>query len=475
MLSGYTKLVPSFLKSLQTVTGLLMVIVMVTMLCARATSMPVFNFISYCAAAGVFFCSWRLIGLREIYLLSVCGCLTAFALLVLQMPWEIFQTAINQAVFLMAFLLLLALLHEAAVTSTAVANCGQFLTRQPPAKRYFAVFGGSNIMSVLFNLGIISLLTPLIRKGVEKEQADVADIRERRQLTSMLRGFSWSVVWSPTAIAPLAVLELIDGISREWWSIYGLMCTAAICIIGWAEDRWRFRNVQRNPARPRQQLKLPLLALVSFFSVLLSLVCLTVLVSYFSGESFVFGLLVSCPLVMMLWLWAQNHQRDKTPATALKHAADICLTRLPKNAKIMLALASSGYIGMLSAEMVPAEYLSDNLGLMAMPDYMVLICLTVVMTPFSWLGVSPIMMAVFFGSLLGSLPVLPVDPTLAALAISCGWALSMTTSPFATVVLMMSSLNGKSPLQLTLGWNSVFSIMATLCLCVIFFMLTGGR
>jgi hypothetical protein len=178
---------------------------------------------------------------------------------------------------------------------------------------------------------------------------------------------------------------------------------------------------------------------------------------------------------MMLWLWAQNHQRDKTPATALKRAADICLTRLPENAKIMLALASSGYIGRLSAEMVPAEYLSDNLGLMAMPDYMVLICLTVVMTPFSWLGVSPIMMAVFFGSLLGNLPVLPVDPTLAALAISCGWALSMTTSPFATVVLMVSSLNGKSPLQLTLGWNSVFSIMATLCLCVIFFMLTGGR
>ena len=45
--------------------------------------------------------------------------------------------------------------------------------------------------------------------------------------------------------------------------------------------------------------------------------------------------------------------------------------------------------------MVPAEYLSDNLGLMSMPDYMVLICLTVVMIPFSWLGVSPIMMAVF--------------------------------------------------------------------------------
>jgi len=452
-----------------------MVTVMATMLCARATDMAVFNFISYCAAAGVFICSWRLIGLREIYLLSVCGGLTVFALLGLRMPWEIFEAAINQAVFLMAFLLLLALLHEVALTSPAVADCGQFLTRQPPARRYFALFGGSNIMSVLFNLGIISLLTPLIQKGVEREQAHIAEIRERRQISSMLRGFSWSVVWSPTAIAPLAVLELIDGISREWWSIYGLMCATAVCIIGWAEDRWRFRNAQRNSSRPYQQAHLPVPAVVSFISVLALLLSLTVLISYLSGDSFVFGLLVSCPVVMVLWLWAQNHQHDRMPATALKNATNICLTRLPENAKIMLALASSGYIGRLSAEMVPAEYLADNLGLMLMPDYIVLICLAVVMMPFSWLGVSPIMMAVFFGSLLGSLPVLPVDPTLAALAISCGWALSMTTSPFATVVLMVSSLNGKRPLQLTLGWNFTFTMMVTLCLCMIFFMLTEGQ
>ena len=258
-----------------------MVTVMAMMLCARATDISVFNFISYCAAAGVFILSWRLIGLREIYLLVVCGGLTAFALFGLQMPWTIFDAAINQAVFLMAFLLLLALLHEAAVTSPAVADCGQFLTRQPPARRYFAIFSGSNLMSVLFNLGIISLLTPLIQKGVENDKTYIAEIRERRQLSSMLRGFSWSVVWSPTAIAPLAVLELIDGISREWWSIYGFMCATAVCIVGWAEDRWRFRNIQRSGPQLPQRGYLPTNAFVSLISVLLLLLSLTVLISYF--------------------------------------------------------------------------------------------------------------------------------------------------------------------------------------------------
>ena len=452
-----------------------MVTVMFTMLLGRASDISGFSFLSYFAAGGVFLCSWRLVGLREIYLLVICSGLTAVAYFGLQMPWSVFEAAINQAVFLMAFLLLLALLHETAVTSPAVQACGQYLTRQPPARRYFAVFGGTNFMSILFNLGIISLLTPLIRKGVETEPPDIAAIREQRQLTAMLRGFSWGVVWSPTAIAPLAVLELIDGISRELWTAYGLVCAAVICIVGWAEDRWRFRNLRRPSNRSRQIAELPLPQLLGFLSVLLLLFALTVLISALSGDSFVFGLLVSCPLVMLVWLWAQNRQSDNTPRTAVKMAGKICLNRLPDNAKIMLALASSGYIGRLSAEMVPAEQLAGMLGLMFMPDYIVLICLAVIMMPFSWLGVSPIMMAVFFGTLLGSLPVLPVDPTLAALAISSGWALSMTTSPFATVVLMMSSMNGKRPLQLTLGWNFTFSMLATLCLCVIFFILTGGH
>ena len=142
-----------------------MLAVMVFMLLARATDISIFSLISYCAAGGVFLCSWRFVGLREVYLLALCSGLTFVALFGLNMPWSVFEAAISQAVFLMGFLLLLALLHETAVTSPAVTACGQYLTRQPPARRYFAVFGGTNFMSILFNLGIISLLTPLIKKG----------------------------------------------------------------------------------------------------------------------------------------------------------------------------------------------------------------------------------------------------------------------------------------------------------------------
>ena len=125
--------------------------------------------------------------------------------------------------------------------------------------------------------------------------------------------------------------------------------------------------------------------------------------------------------------------------------------------------------------MVPIDFVASLIERYAMPDYLFLTMMAFIMVPVSYLGVSPIMMAVFFGSILGALPVLPVDPTLAALSISSGWALSMTTSPFATVVLMVSNLSGARPLKLSVGWNTSFSALALVTLSMVFFILTGGR
>ncbi len=455
-----------------------MVLLISTMLLARASDIRLFEISSYLAAAGLFVLSWRLIGWREIYLICVCLGLTALAYFGFDKPVYVYEAAIAQASFLMAFVCLLSILHEVATTSPAVAECGKYLTKQPPNRRYLSVYGGTNIMSVLFNLGIISLLTPLIKKGVEQENADkhISQLRERRQLTAMLRGFAWGVVWSPTALTPVVLIELIDGISRELWSLYGLGLALFICILGWAEDKWRFRHYRGIAPRPKAALPFPTKAFAHFAFILFLLLGLTLLISALSGDTIVFGLLVSCPLIMFMWLIGQNYDKGWQAGKAvIFEAQDILFVRLAKNAPVMMALAASGYIGRLSAEMVPTAFISHILAQFPLADYQFLILITFIMVPVSYLGVTPIMMAVFFGSLLGSLPELPVDPTLAAIAISAGWALSMTTSPFATVVLMMSNLNGMRPIQLTVGWNFLFSILAFIALSMIFFVITGGQ
>ena len=71
---------------------------------------------------------------------------------------------------------------------------------------------------------------------------------------------------------------------------------------------------------------------------------------------------------------------------------------MAKNLRIVVTLAASGYIGRVASFLLPSEQLADKLNLFALPDYILLSSLTLVMIPVSFLGVSPIMMAVFFGS-----------------------------------------------------------------------------
>ncbi|MEM8761825.1 MAG: hypothetical protein AAGE83_16130, partial [Pseudomonadota bacterium] len=134
----------------------------------------------------------------------------------------------------------------------------------------------------------------------------------------------------------------------------------------------------------------------------------------------------------------------------------------------------SGFIGRAAAGIIPSAEWAEIIGLGLMPGWLFLLALSVSVAVLSQFALSPIMMAVFIGSLIAELPTIPADVTWAALAISCGWALSMTTSPFATVVLMIEQSTGHRGRAMTWFWNWRFSLLATLFLAAVYWVLTGG-
>ncbi len=457
--------------------GVLMLCLIALILLGRMTGNAMFEGAAHLVTVILVILGRRVLGIREIYLLCSCIILSGLAYYLLGFQPKIYQEALSQAAFLMAFLLILSLLHEAAMTSPSVAMCGRYLTRQRAGRRFATLFLGSNLMSVLFNLGLVSILTPLIQKGIQQDKTNpsLMKLRERRQISAMLRGFAWCVVWSPTAIAPLAVFELVDGISRQLWTAYGILFALVIFSLGWAEDQWRFKDIKRQPTNS-DTAPFPVYDFLKFSIILTILFSMAVFLSMLFDDTIVFGLLISCPLVMIGWLYQQSrHQprQDRLPALG-RRLTEISIIALPKNHQIMITLAASGFIGRIAASMIPAEKFAQGLGLYDIPDFLFLSCLSIAMVPVSYLGVSPIMMAVFFGSILGALPTLPADPTFVALAISSGWALSMTTSPFSTVVLMISRLNELRPLTLTIRWNGLFSLLCIIAVCAMFYTLTGG-
>ena len=100
---------------------------------------------------------------------------------------------------------------------------------------------------------------------------------------------------------------------------------------------------------------------------------------------------------------------------------------------------------------------------------------TLAVLALSQFALSPIMMAVFFGAVLGSLPSLPAGPTLTAVAIAAGWSVSTTFSPFASGVILLTRITGRSGPELTYRWNAVFSGLSVLILALAYLAMTGGR
>ncbi|MEM7506235.1 MAG: hypothetical protein AAF415_05780 [Pseudomonadota bacterium] len=433
-------------------------------LAARVTGWEAAQLAAYGAMLGLIPAAAHRLGAREAYLLSLCLTLTGFVLWL--RPGAIWA-ALDQAAFLMAFILLLSLLQEAAVTSRAISETGMWLTRQPPGRRCLTLFGGTNVMGVLFNLGVVSLLAPLIRRGVEEAAPGdpLNPVRERRQLNAMLRGFAWCVVWSPTAIAPLALLELIPGVDRARWIALGAGLAFAMLALTWLEDRVAWRHLA---ARRKKADRVPWPSVLGFFAICSVLLLLTLGAMLVTGGSVVLGLMLTCPLLSLGWLIGQN------PATLGARTQQILGPRLVISAPLAVTLACSGFLGRAGAALIPAEEVAGWIGLDTLPAYVFLSALSVAVAVFSQFGLSPIMMAVFFGSLLGALPILPADPTLTALAISCGWALSMTCSPFATVVLLTARTTGHGGRELTWGWNLPFTALSLGVLAVVFWALTGG-
>ena len=68
------------------------------------------------------------------------------------------------------------------------SECGHYLTKQSPAA-LSGDFCGTNLMSVLFNLGIVSLLTPLIKKGDERPNRPVT--LRNAAINRDASGFAW--------------------------------------------------------------------------------------------------------------------------------------------------------------------------------------------------------------------------------------------------------------------------------------------
>lgn len=436
---------------------------------------------------GVPLIGWRRLRLREAYLLCLCAALLTLAFLYDPAPRELVLRGLDRSGFLAAFILLMGLLREGGITSPAVLQCGTYVTQQPPQWRFLAVFLGSHFFSVLINLGSLSLLAPIIQRGVrgdskQREDLDeIALLRERRQLNALLRGFAWFLLWAPTAVTQAILPTLIPGVDPARVLIIGGLLTVVMLAVSWAEDTLRWwplrRRLRASGKLPqREELPLPRGALLRLGAVSGLLFGLTLLFTHLGGVLLVAGVMLAAPVVLLVWVFAQQGGAGagaRLVATGRRLAA-VTAVGLPSFLREAVSLGAAGFIGTVAAALVPAEQVAAALSVEQMPGWIFLSGLSL----FVWLGglvaLSPITTAVFLGSLVTELGAVPADPASIVLAIAAGTAICTLGAPFASGTLMLARASGYSGVELTWKWNLAYTLASMAVLAAVYALLTSG-
>ena len=416
--------------------------------------------------------------LRERFLIAMAVLSVTAAFVILPDATGLIHKAVSSATFLASFMILLALLKEAAITSESVQVVGAYLTQQPPGRRYLVLQTGGHALGAVLNFGALSLLGPLIQRGVRAMSADgeaVTAIREQRQIAALDRGFSWIIAWSPTAVSQALIPAIVIGADPNRMMVMGLAVTLVMFVVGWAEDRIRWRHarsrLQAQGVLPERMTPVfPALAFGRFGSACLFLVAMTVTIIAVAGVRTVQALMLAAPMVTIIWIAVQYLRHDR-PMTALRERyRAIAFHAIPDVSPEALTLSAAGFCGIVVAGLVPAPVVAEFFGLDQVSPVLLYIGIAALVPLASNAAMPPIFVVTFIGGMLVATPGLGYDPTLLGLAFVFGWALNLTASPFGASSLVLSRATGIDGRTLSWRWNGLFSLAAFAVAAVALFL-----
>lgn len=410
------------------------------------------------------------LGLREKVLLGLAGLATVVLYTQLDASAQLVMSGLNQAAFLTAFMILLALLRDGAASSRSVLQLGHFLTTRPPGRRYVAIHSGAQLLGMFLNFGALTLLGPLIQRGA-KAAADsntqLAEWRERRQLSALVRGFSWVICCSPATVSMAITISVVAN-ARLWVvCICGLLsANIGSFAIGWLLDRRAGLLARRqllkshslpndNPAAsafPRNACARLLLLSLSLFGV-------AIVVSQFNEVSLVAALMLASPLVTVVWIVLQSRQRAAGTASTAERLRHIVCHSVPAGTPEAVTLAAAGYLGIVAAALLDPQQFAQQLSVLTDGNPWVYIAMMATIPIASNLALPPIMTVTFLGSFYSALPSGTLNPDLVACALLWGWGLNLTASPFGGVPLILGRITGIAGTTLSWRWNGWFSVL----------------
>ncbi|MER0237294.1 hypothetical protein [Fulvimarina sp. MAC8] len=372
--------------------------------------------------------------------------------------------ALGQGAFIATFFVALATLRAPAGISPAIIRCGEFLASQPPGKRYLALTSGGHLFALVLNYGAIQLLGGLTESIAGREpNEELREIRNKRMLLAVQRGFCASLLWSPLAFAMAITTSIIPGAS--WSSAVGFAIVNSMIFtaIGWALDtivKPKYSGPRPEPLKSGGTIR----DLKPLF-LLLSVIFLGVgVLELATGLRVVAVVMLFIPLVALGWLIIEAQREAEPGKTVRSHIQSFALKEIPSYRSEVVLLIMAGFIGSLGAALAVPVLRHSGLDLSALPAWMIVVAPVWLIPLFGQFGMNPILSVSLFAPILPSPDVIGVAPEAIVCAITAGWALAGATSPFTATTMLIGRLGHTTAFRVGAYWNRTFFLVAAMVL-----------
>lgn len=400
--------------------------------------------------------------------------------LALAVPPEVIRAGAARMLFLAGLLAVLNTLSAAAAIAPEVALAGTYLTGQPASRRYLALNSGGHIFGVLINFGGLAVLLELARRSqmtpeAMKQPQEIRDLKLRRMVMAIMRGFGMISLWSPLSFSVNAVLLTLPGIGYAQFGLIGFAMTFVLCGIGWGYDALfgrRFRTT--SIARPKP----PAGSWTGAALLVGHMICLGLSVWGMHAVlplSFQESLILVVPSYSLIWAAVSGWRSMGSAGAGVLAAAQGTWLKLPRISSEISIFASAGFLSVVLLAVIPMDQLSALIAATGLGPLALSIGLSCTLFVLACIGVNPIVVATVLGAILWQQQIPGLSDVAIALAILGGWTSVIGFSPVITTVVYCAAATGRSPFVIGPLWNGLYSltVLAVWILLLTVLNLTG--
>ncbi|MBF9033241.1 hypothetical protein HKCCE2091_03235 [Rhodobacterales bacterium HKCCE2091] len=359
--------------------------------------------------------------------------------------------ALSRALYLPALLAVMTLLRVAARRSRRVQVAAHFVIDQPPPRRFLYLATGAHVFGILLNVGGYQLLLGIAL--AERDRAapppEISAIQGRRITSAVMIGFGATLLWSPVGVAINLLIPIMPGLDWLEYMPYGLAIVVLFIGLGWVFDRLQPRPRRAFVPAPHDGAPG---ALLSLLALLLAITGTAVLAEAVAGVPMRAAVLVVIPV--MAFAWVLLTEPGPRAANAGRLARD-GFHALPDSVSEICLIGSTGYLGLIVAQMIPPEAVQAAARSLALGPGVIGCLMAAGITVVGLIGISPMISgSVAAGAVVAA--GLPLPQPMIMVAALTGWATAMMLSPMTSTVAIAAGMAGVSSGTVGLRWNGLF-------------------